>query len=318
MDESRGGSRIVYPKLFAPLTEADLASQFRLAPEERAWAGTAARRGPSMVVLLTQLKVFQSIGHFLPLAQIPATALSYIAKQLSLAAPTDISIDPRTIYRQNSAIRTYLGVTPWGASARAVASKAVAVAAETRLDPAELVNAAIDALIRERCELPSLSTLLRLAGNAHRRINSTQWQQVHERLTALDEQRLDELLMPSADSQNSPFVVMCRGAGKATRDNLKALIAHYEWLRTLPDPAPILTSISEAKIGQWANEAQRLKARELREYVAPRRYALVLPALRDARGRVLDDMTAMLLKFSKKVVWISQQRLAESHVEEST
>jgi hypothetical protein len=80
MDESRGGSRIVYPKLFATLTEADLASQFRLASEERAWAGTAARRGPSMVILLTQLKVFQSIGHFLPLAQIPATALSYIIK----------------------------------------------------------------------------------------------------------------------------------------------------------------------------------------------------------------------------------------------
>ncbi len=48
MDESRGGSRIVYPKLFPTLTEADLASQFRLMPEERAWAGTAARRGPSM------------------------------------------------------------------------------------------------------------------------------------------------------------------------------------------------------------------------------------------------------------------------------
>jgi hypothetical protein len=50
MVESRGGSRIVYPKLLVTLTEADLASQFRLAPEERAWAGTAARRGPSMVV----------------------------------------------------------------------------------------------------------------------------------------------------------------------------------------------------------------------------------------------------------------------------
>lgn len=72
------------------------------------------------------------------------------------------------------------------------------MAAETRLDPADLVNAAIDALIRERCELPSLSTLLRLAGNAHRRINSSQWQQVHERLTAMDVQRLDELLTPSA------------------------------------------------------------------------------------------------------------------------
>ena len=68
---------------------------------------------------------------------------------------------------------------------------------------------------------------------------------MHERLTALDVQRLDELLTPSADSQDSPFAVMSRGAGKATRDNLKELIAHYEWLRSLPDPAPMLTSISE-------------------------------------------------------------------------
>jgi hypothetical protein len=32
-----------------------------------------------------------------------------------------------------------------------------------------------------------------------------------------------------------------------------------------------------------------LKARELQEYMAPRRYALVLSALREGRGRVLDD-----------------------------
>jgi hypothetical protein len=50
MDESRGGSRIVYPKLLPTLTEADLVSQFRLAPQEWAWAGTAARRGPSMSI----------------------------------------------------------------------------------------------------------------------------------------------------------------------------------------------------------------------------------------------------------------------------
>jgi hypothetical protein len=83
---------------------------------------------------------------------------------------------------------------------------------------------------------PHCRHCFRIAGNAHRRIYSIQWQQVHERLTALDERRLDELLTPSTDSQDSPFAVMCRGAGKATRDNLKELIAHYEWLRSLPDP----------------------------------------------------------------------------------
>jgi hypothetical protein len=70
-----------------------------------------------------------------------------------------------------------------------IVSKAVAMTAKARLDPADLVNTGIDALIRERCELPS-SKLLRLAGFCSR--------------------------------------LTCRGAGKATRDNLKELIAHHE------------------------------------------------------------------------------------------
>jgi hypothetical protein len=109
---------------------------------------------------------------------------------------------------------------------------------------------------------------------------------------------------------------MCRGAGKPTRDNLKALIAHYQWLETLTDPVPLLASISQAKVAQWANEAQRLKARELREYVAPRRYALALAALRAARGRVLDDLTVMLLRLSGRVVWRSEKYWDEVHIDQ--
>ncbi len=68
-------------------------------------------------------------------------------------------------------------------------------------------------------------------------------------------------------------------------------------------------------MAQWANEARRLKAPELREYVAPRRYALVLAALRVARGRVLDDLTVMLLKFSGRIMWRSEKYLDEAHID---
>jgi hypothetical protein len=108
---------------------------------------------------------------------------------------------------------------------------------------------------------------------------------------------------------------MCRGAGKSTRETLKALIAHDQWLQTLPDPAVPLAKISESKVAQWANEAQRLKARELREYVAPRRYALLLAAFRSARGRLLDELTAMLIKFSAKIVWRSEERREEARID---
>jgi len=87
-----------------------------------------------------------------------------------------------------------LGIMPWGAKARAIASGAIAAAAEARVDPADLTNAAINALIRERCELPMLSTLRELAATAHRVVNTAQWEQVHERLNEAVRQELDALL----------------------------------------------------------------------------------------------------------------------------
>jgi hypothetical protein len=80
------------------LTEADLASQFQIESEETDWAGAVARSGPSMVVLLTQLRVFQSIGHFLLIGQIPVTVPSYIAnadlEHQRRAARFGVRLDP--------------------------------------------------------------------------------------------------------------------------------------------------------------------------------------------------------------------------------
>jgi Domain of unknown function (DUF4158) len=314
MDHSQYGSRIVYPRMPEPLTESDLAGLFTVSPEEDHWARTVARKGPSLAVLLTHLKVFQHVGRFLPIAELPAAAMSFVVAQARLEMPSDFGYDRRTLYRHHRAIREFLGITPWGARARAIASGAIAAAAEGRVDPADLINAAIDALIRERCELPMLSTLRELAATAHRLVNTAQWERVHERLSDPVRQELDALLTPSELAQESRFAVLCRGAGKATRENLRALIVHYEWLTTLTDPVPILAPISEAKVTQWANEARRLKAPELREYVAPRRYALVLAALRVARGRVLDDLTMMLQirDYIREVISASFKRLRDT------
>jgi hypothetical protein len=159
MDHSQRGSRIVYPRMPEPLTEGDLARVFTVTPQEDHWARTVARKGPWLAVLLAHLKVFQHVGRFLPIAELPAAALSRVAAQARLEMPADFAYDRRTLYRHHRAIREFLGITPWGVKARAIASGAIARAAEARVDPADLINAAIDALIRERCELPMLSTL---------------------------------------------------------------------------------------------------------------------------------------------------------------
>lgn len=268
MDEAQRNSRIAYPKLSATLTEEDLRVLFAIQSDERTWAITVARPGLSRVGLLIHLKVFQHVGRFLPISDLPTAAIAHVARQCYLDEPADFGYDRRTLYRHHRAIREYLGITPWGAKARGIAATAIATAAEARLDPADLINAAVDALIRERCELPLLTTLETLAGTAHRAINAAQWHQVYECLSGQDIKDLEVLLTVDENSQESPFARMCRGAGKPTRENLKGFIAHYRWLEMLVDPAPPLAPIAAARVAQRANEAQRLKARELREYVA--------------------------------------------------
>jgi TnpA family transposase len=61
----------------------------------------------------------------------------------------------------------------------------------------------------------------------------------------------------------------------------------------------------------WANEARRLNALELREYVLPRRHTLLLASIRAARGQILDELTQMLLRLARKIERRSQQLLAE-------
>jgi len=209
MDHSQYGSRIVYPQMPEPLTERDLACVFTVSPQEDHWARTVARKGPWLAVLLTQLKVFQHVGRFLPTAELPAAGMSHVIAQAGLEMPADFGYDRRTLYRQHHAIREFLGITPWGAKARAIASGAIAAAAEARVDPADLINAAIDALIRERCELPMLSTLRELAATAHRLVNAAQWDQVHDRLS--EAVRRENLPPEASDPQRIAAYAVERG-----------------------------------------------------------------------------------------------------------
>jgi hypothetical protein len=112
-------------------------------------------------------------------------------------------------------------------------------------------------------------------------------------------------------TQESPFAELCRAPGRPSRKNLTALIDRYDWLRELPDPTAALKSVADSKVLQWANEARRLKAPELRRYVLPRRHTLLLAVICHARGQVLDNLTQMLLRLVRKIEWKSKQHLVE-------
>jgi hypothetical protein len=109
-----------------------------------------------------------------------ATAERRTALPKSIAAPSlGVEFGPafvhpdRTLYRHRPAVLKHLGVTPWGAAARELAQSTMIKTAKARTDPADIINSAVDALIRYRCELPALIALRRLAGTAHSKVNAS-------------------------------------------------------------------------------------------------------------------------------------------------
>ena len=276
-------------------------------------APTVARTAASQVALLVQLKVFQTIGRFRRAADVPPAIIEHVARRLGMESGSTLIFPDRTLYRHRPAIRKRLGVVSWGAKARELVQATMRKTAQARTDPADIINSAIDALIRHGFELPALDTLRRLAGTAHSKVNAVQWSEVCDCLPFEQRLALEAMLVVDPKTQKSPFAKLCTAPGRASRRNLNALIDRYLWLQQLPESTTALHSISDSKILQWSNEARRLNALELREYITPRRYTLLMAVIHDARSQVLDDLTQMLLRLVRKVEWKSDQRLEQWH-----
>lgn len=83
-------ARVNYPELPDPLTPGDVQRLFSPSYSERGWAPTIARRPESQVVLLVHLKIFQTIGRFLPATQIPPAVVERVAHKMGSCASRSV------------------------------------------------------------------------------------------------------------------------------------------------------------------------------------------------------------------------------------
>ena len=122
------------------------------------------------------LKSFQRLGYIPKVDEIPSEIIKYISSQLNV--PSDIKFDlpERTRYRYKVSIREYLNVTEFGQNARHVVTEATYKAAQVMNNPADLINVAIETLIKYDFELPAYSTQNRLVRHIPALVNSV----IHE------------------------------------------------------------------------------------------------------------------------------------------
>lgn len=158
--------RTAYPRFKRNPLAKELDALYTPTNDELSFARALARKAQSRFGLLLLLKSFQRLGYFPALVDIPLAIVQHVRNVSGI----DDEISPiyaelRTLYRHHQAIRDRLAVTAWSEDGLHAASEAMSAAAEVMDNPADLINVAIEELVRQRIELPAFSTFDRNALN---------------------------------------------------------------------------------------------------------------------------------------------------------
>lgn len=228
--------RTAYPRFKRNPSARDLSAMHTPTEEEIAFACKIARSPTHLLALVTLLKSFQRLGYFPKLEEVPPGIVSHLRSCLHLGPEVAPGYEEaRTLYRHHRAIRDYLRVKAYGKEARHLAIKAVFDAAQTMDNPADLINVALEILVKERFELPAFSTLDRLVRRVRVVVNRRFWNIVLSRLAEETRARLDALPVIDPRRKRSPFNRLKHLPKPPSLSHLQEWLDQLEWLVSLGD-----------------------------------------------------------------------------------
>jgi hypothetical protein len=268
--------RTAYPRYQRSLTPVELRLHYTLTDDERAWLQATTRGAARMLCCAVLLKAVQHLGYFPALDAVPPAIVQYLRTALDLDPTTTLSISPRTLYTYHRLIRERLALITIGRLVRHIAAEAVYQAAQVMDNPADLINVAIDALMRQRVEVPAFSTLDRLVRRVRTLVNRQLFEQILARLSIDEQARLDTLLIATVERSPTIFNNLKLVAKRPSHHHLDALLTHLTWLDSLGQFTPILDGVRPLKIQHFAAEAKALDAAELKDITPPKRLTLLV------------------------------------------
>ena len=151
--------RTTYPHFTRPPTALELADLYTPTVDDVAFAHRVTRHPLHRFHLLVLLKVVQRLGYVPAHDAIPHEILAHMQPLVDVpVAVLQLLPDERTRRNHAKAIRRYLGIRRADHHVRQQIAKALHTAATHMDNPADLINAAIEEVIRRRYELPAYST----------------------------------------------------------------------------------------------------------------------------------------------------------------
>jgi len=289
--------RTAYPRFKRAPTARELDEIYMPTTEDHAFVEATARGEGHHLTLMIVLKGFQRLGYAPRLAEVPGAVVQHIRACLHL--PPDVAPgydSPRTLYRHHQAIRQYLGVSADGRAARHAAVVAVHQAAQVMDNPADLINVAIEELVRQRFELPAFSTLDHIAQRVRTLVNRGVFARVHAHLAPAEIARLECLLTTDSPHGRSDLNALKEPPKRATLTHAQEWHGHLVWLLSFGDMARLLAGVPAAKVLHFAAEARALDADGLHDVAPAKRVTLLVCLLHRAQVTARDALAEMFVK----------------------
>ena len=314
--------RTAYPRFGRVVSGRELAESFTPTDDEVEWARARTQDEQRLLALVVWLKSYQRLGYFPKVDDVPTTVVRHVRGALGLAGDAELGqAAERTAKRYRELVRARMRVTYDASRVRQVAEQAIRKAVQAKDNPADLINVALEELVRARCELPGYTTLDAMATAIRTEVNTAFYQAVAARIDMAARARLARLLLADPVTRRSEFDRLKDVAKAASLGKFRQRLELLAVIDAIGSAEAWLEGIPPGKIAHFAGEARVTDVADLRKVLnEDKRLTLIASLVHVVRAGVRDDVVTM---FCKRMAAIHQkgrdhlEALREAHRAES-
>jgi hypothetical protein len=301
--------RTAYPRIKNTISQKELKNNYTLLLHEISYATSFTRGKTSLLIYLTLLKCFQNLGYFPQLNKIPIMIFKYINEQLNIKQELNINKSKNTVYTYHKSIREYLNIKKFDDEGKQLIIEAVRKNSYVMDNPADLINCAIDILIKNNYELPAYYLLDKLVLEVRTRVHNSLFEKVFNNITNEQKNIFDTILEVNHENSSSSLQYLKEPTKKTSFKNMKELIEKLDTLKSMGDFKEILKEIPYSKLKHFSNEIFALDIGEIKDYSDSKKYTMIISFLHTLKAKFHDNLIDMFLKCVNKANNKGQEEL---------